>query len=171
MKRITYLSLILIVACGQPKQKGLIYYNDCESIKGWAPVYLSKKYAHSGMFSNKLDSAHQYGFTFKQTFKDISDERVSRIKISMWTFITPDAKGKMVIEIRNHDGHTVFWQSTQLDAPTIKRNIWQQVSAEYTVHADSVNRPENTVAIYPWCNAKSDFYIDDIRIEFVLGYN
>ena len=170
MKRIIYPCLMLLMACTHSEvQSGLVYYNDFESVKGWTDINLDNKHAHSGVFSNKLDSIHIFGLTFKQLFKEISTEKIGRVKISMWAFMTPDSKGAMVLEVRHHDGHQVFWVSKQLNGPTVTPNTWQQISAEFGVRNDLVNNPENTVLAYAWNAGKKDFYVDDIRIEFVLG--
>ena len=87
MKKILYPCLLLLMACNTPKQKGLVYFNDFESIKGWAPINLSKKIAHSGIFSNKLDSGHVYGATFKELFREISDDKLVKVKVSFWAYI------------------------------------------------------------------------------------
>jgi hypothetical protein len=166
MKRLIYPCLALLMACSQPKQTGLIYYNDLESISGWADVNISNEQSHSGVLSNKLDTARQYGINFRQSLKKISNERISKIEVSMWVYITPKAQGNIVLEVHNHDGSSLLWDSKTFDGATVEPNKWQLISKEFILK-DPLNNPENIVAIYPWCNGKSTFYVDDVRIEFV----
>jgi hypothetical protein len=169
MKKLAYGCLILLSACSAPKQKGLVYFNDLESIKGWAPVNLSKRYAHSGMYSNKFDTAHVYGITFRQLFREISDDKIIKVKISFWAYMTPKAAGKLVMEVKKPNNTTAIWTARDMGEIAPKHNEWQQVDLELTMN-DSINKPENMLAIYPWSIGKGDFYIDDIRLEYILGY-
>jgi hypothetical protein len=170
MKKIICASLILFCACNHPtQQKGLVYYNDFESTKGWIDLNLSKKVSHSGMYSNKFDSTHSFGITFKQLFKQISDDKIVKVKISFWAFLTNNAQGKLVMEIKKPDNSSVIWTARDLPKLAPKVGEWQQVETDFTFN-DSINKPENILAIYPWSTAKSDFYIDDLKLEFILGY-
>ncbi|HTB05897.1 MAG TPA: hypothetical protein VK806_03015 [Bacteroidia bacterium] len=168
MKRIIYTCLILLAACSQPKQGGLIYYNDCESIKGWTTVTLSKEKAHSGVYSNKIDTIHPYGLGTRLLFKDISDKKIQTVKVNAWVFLKPRAKGKFVMEIRNHEGNTVLWDSYSYNYNTMETNNWHFVSKDFKV-TDLASDLENTVAVYPMSDGKPDFYVDDIQVEFVTG--
>lgn len=171
MKKIIFSCLILLCACNMPKQRGLVYFNDLESIKGWTQVNLSKKYAHSGIYSNKLDSEHDFGLTFKQLFKEISEDKIIGVKVRFWAYITENAKGKLVLEVRKPNNSFAFWTAKDLSDIAPKYGEWQQAEASFTLNAaDSLNKPENTISIYPWSVGKNDFYIDDMRIEFILGY-
>jgi hypothetical protein len=170
MKKIIYPCLILLFACNTPRQKGLVYYNDFESIKGWAPLALSKKTAHSGIYSNKLDTAHAFGVTFKQLFRELSDDKLVKVKVSFWTYMTPNADGKLVVQVNKLDNSLALWTAKNLADIAPKRGQWQQAEAQFTFPADSINKPDNTISIYPWSTGKGDFYIDDMKIEFVHGY-
>jgi hypothetical protein len=169
MKKLIYGCLILLSACSVPKQKGLVYFNDMEGAKGWVPINLSKRYAHSGIYSNKFDSAHAFGITFRQLFREISDDKIIKVKLSFWAYMTPKAVGKMVMEVKKPDNTTAIWTAKDMAEIAPKHNEWQQVNLEFTFN-DSINKPENMLAIYPWSIGKGDFYVDDIRLEYILGY-
>jgi hypothetical protein len=166
MKGFIYLGLILVVGCSQPKQGGLVYYNDCETLKGWNTANISNEQAHSGTYSNKLDSIHEYGLTLRQSFAEIANEKIKTIKVSVWVFIKPETKGGMVLEVRNKDGKQILWDSQKTDKTNVVPNKWQFVTKDFVLN-DSISKPENTIAVYPWCSGKTEFYVDDIRIEFV----
>jgi len=169
MKKIILACLILLTACNRPQQKGLVYFNDFETMKGWAPVWLSKKIVHSGTFSNQVDSTHLYGESFRQLFREISDNKVVKVKASFWIYVTPQAQGKLVVEVKRPDDSFAFWTCKEFVEIAPKLGQWQQAKAEFTF-PDSVIRSANTIAIYPWNTSKGTFYVDDIRLEFVLGY-
>jgi len=169
MKKIIYAFLFFSVACTPPKQKGLIFFNDFESIKGWASVCLSKKVVHSGIYSNQLDSTHVYGESFKAVFKEISEDKVVKVKVSFWTFMNPDAQGDLVVEIKKPDLSTAMWTAKKLSEIAPKIGKWQEVQAEFTF-PDSALKSVNTICIYPWNVSKGTFYVDDFRLEFVQGY-
>jgi len=169
MKKLLFATLVLLTACNSQRQKGLVYYNDYESIKGWAPVTLSKKTAHSGIYSNQLDSIHVYGAGFKQVFKDISENKVVKVKVNFWTYIAPNTQAKLVVEIRKPDNSMAFWTAKTLSDIAPKIGIWQQAQVDFTF-PDSIIKSTSSVAIYPWNVGKGTFYVDDLRLEFVLGY-
>ncbi|HXP49946.1 MAG TPA: hypothetical protein VN922_08335 [Bacteroidia bacterium] len=170
MKKIICASLVLLCACNHAtQQKGLVYYNDFESTKGWIDLNLSKKVSHSGMYSNKFDSTHTFGITFKQLFKQISDDKIVKVKISYWVFLTEKAQGKLVMEIKKPDNSSAMWTARDLKTLAHKEGEWRKVETDFTFN-DSINKPENTLAIYPWNVGKGDFYIDDLKLEFILGY-
>lgn len=169
MKKLLFGCVVLLMACNAPKQKGLVYYNDMEDAKGWLPIQLSKKYAHSGMYSDKFDSTHAFGITFRQLFREISDDKVIKVKVSFWAYMTPKAIGKFVMEIKKPDNSTALWTAKDMSEVAPKHNEWQQVNMEFTFN-DTLNKPEYQLALYPWNISKGDFYIDDIRLEYILGY-
>ncbi len=169
MRKIACFCLILLCACNVPKQKGLVYYNDLESIKGWTPINLSKKYAHSGIYSNKFDSVHVFGLTFSQLFREISDDKVIKVKLSFWAYLNPNAQGKLVVNIKRPDKTDALWTARNLSDLVPKRGEWQKVETDFTFN-DTINKPENSLAVYPWNVSKGDFYIDDVKLEFILGY-
>jgi hypothetical protein len=170
MRKVIYLGLVLLAACSKPQQSGLVYFNDYESIKGWAQMDLSKEQAHSGVYSNKLDSVSKYGLTFKMPFAEISNEKIRMVKVSAWVFITAESKGGIVLEVLNHDGKQILWAAQKTDITNVVPDKWQLVSKEFVLN-DSINKPTNSIAVYPWCSGKTGFYVDDLRIEFVTKAN
>jgi len=110
-----------------------------------------------------------YSLAFTQSFNEISTEKVGRVKVSMWAFMTDSAKGSMVVEVRNPAGKVIMWESGNLYQPYVKNNKWQMISSDFLFRNDSITKPENTVFVYAWNNSKKEFYIDDIRVEFILG--
>ncbi len=169
MKKIILVSLVVIAGCSNiPKQKGLVYYNDFEYAKGWEDVNLGKEPVHSGVYSNKMDSIHQYGATFKLPFKEVANGKVASVKISLWAYLEPNAKTSIVTEVRRPDQGSLLYQGYKLEDVIKEKNKWQEV--EFTVPInDSLNKPDNIFMVYPWNLSKSNVYVDDVRIEFILG--
>ena len=159
----------LLIGCSKPTQKGLVYFNDFESIKGWTDILLEKKPVHSGIYSNRLDSVHVYGENLKLTFREIAPAILKKVKISVWVFI-PDAsiKGKLVMEINQPDKKNVFWIGKDLTDHVHKYGEWVEVVQEFTLVKKALLLPENSIKIFVWNLSKKQMYIDDMRVEFVM---
>jgi hypothetical protein len=160
------LGLIIISGCSSGKQKGLEYFNDCESIKGWEPVGFARLPVHSGFFSNKLDSIHMYGVTFRLAFKDISPDSIKKVKVSLWVFFNEKSKATLVMELKNKLESGLSWTGIKLEDKVKEIGKWQKVTVEFPIDGNSA-KPDNFIWIYPWDNDKKDVYIDDIDIEFI----
>lgn len=164
------LVIVLLAGLGcTPKQNGLVYFNDFESIKGWAPAYLNKQPHYSGEYSNKLDSVSIYGATFKLRFKDISDLPVKKVKISFWVLKSNvNDSSKFVVEVADKDKNKVFWIAKNIEELVKSPQKWVKVSLEFAFLKESITQPENIISIYAWNLGKNEIYIDDEKIEFVI---
>jgi hypothetical protein len=152
------------------KQKGLVYANDFENMKGWAPMMNLTKYpAHEGVFASKLDSAHLFGPTLKLRFEDISPLPIRKLKFSMWIYLKSlNAQGKIVVAVEAPDKPNLFWDAKHIRDLVKEAGKWVQVTGEFNLYTGNINAPKNTIAFYPWSLSKEDFFVDDIRVEFVL---
>ncbi len=162
---------ILLLACFgcAPKQKGLVYFNDFESLKGWGPAYLNKQPHHSGEYSNKLDSNSIYGVTFKLRFKDISELPVKKVKISFWVLKSNvNDSSKFVVDVTDKDKNKVFWIAKNIEELVKSPQKWVKVSLEFAFLKESITLPDNSISIYAWNLGKNDIYIDDEKTEFVI---
>lgn len=159
--------MFFLAACSEQKQKDMVYFNDFESIKGWAPFNLNNKIVHSGNFSNKLDTAHIYGATFKLPFKEIADHKIVKVKVSFWAFMTTTSEGKLVMDIKDKNNNLVLWTGKGINELIPKHNEWLKVETEFTFTNDSLTKPDYIISIYPWSLGKGDFYIDDFNLEFI----
>lgn len=165
-----YLLVILMLGCKQPeqpKQQGLIYLNDFETIKGWDPVNLSKWPVHSGMFSNKLDSIHPYGLGFALPFKEISPRKLKTVKVTEWVYLSDKGEVSLAMEIKTFDNKSLIWNGIDVDEQISEIGKWRQVSTQFSLRNDSLNKPGNIVNIYTWDKGKKEVYVDDIKIEFI----
>ena len=171
MKKNLYLLLavtLLLASCSHPKQRGLTFVNDFESVKGWSDVLLATGPVHSGKFSNRLDSLHPYGLTFSLPFKNITPLHLRKVKVSMWVYLTEGANGSLVMDVKTPERSTVFWAGEDFTKHA-QPGSWQKVSVEFSLQNNSFNVPTNIIGIYPWNSGKKEFYIDDVEIEFVQG--
>ncbi len=138
-------------------------------MNGWTPINLSKKVVHSGFFSNKIDSTHIYGATFKEPFKEISEHKIVKVKVSFWAYLLPKSKGKLVLDVKNKKDSLVYWIGENLSDLIPKKGEWQQGGITFVIPGDSISKPDNIIGIYPWNVGKEEFYIDDFKLEFVVG--
>ena len=165
------LGMTVLNSCGSGnKQKGLVYFNDFESVKGWVPgVSVSKYPVHSGTYSYKMDTAHPYGPTLRLKFDDISPLPVRKLKFSMWCFLkNSNAKGKIVVAVDSGDKKNIMWEATHIQDLTSESGKWVELKGECNLLKNNANSPQNTINFYPWDISREEIYIDDLRVEFVL---
>jgi hypothetical protein len=166
-----FLVLLLLSSCGSgSKQKGLVYFNDFESSKGWVPgLNLTKYPVHSGIYSYKMDTAHTYGPTLRLKFEDISPLPIRKLKYSMWCYLkNPNAKGKIVVAVDAGEQKNILWEAKHIQDLTSKYGQWVEIKGECNLTKENVNAPQNLINFYPWNLSKEDICIDDMRVEFVL---
>jgi hypothetical protein len=159
--------MLFAMGCESPKQNGLVYFNDFESIKGWAPLNLARWPVHSGRLSNRLDSNHQYGSSFLLPFIEISPKKLKMVKITAWVYFTQKCDVSLAMEIKTPDLKSLIWEGINMEEQVNEIGKWQQVTAMFSLRDKNFNSPENLVNIYTWDKGKKDIYIDDITIEFV----
>jgi hypothetical protein len=170
MKKLLQLFILVSLAgCSKPVQKGMVYFNDFESIKGWTDVLLDKKPVHSGIYSNRIDTGHVYSENLKLAFKEISDYKVNKVKISVWVLI-PDSsiKGKLVMEINQPDKKNLFWLGKDLKDYVKKYGEWVELKEEFTLVKKEILLPQNSIKLFVWNLSKKPMYVDDMRVEFVF---
>ena len=160
--------LLFAVSC-KPKQHGLVYYNDFESIKGWSPAYLNKSNHVSGEYSNKLDTSNVYGVTFKIKFKEVTDLKIKKLKISQMVLLNSiNSQSNLVVEVTDPSNKKVFYLAKNIEQVVRREKKWVKVEEVLTFPSDAITNPENTISIYSNDIGKSDIYIDNVRIEFVI---
>jgi hypothetical protein len=170
IKIIIGIGIVLFCFGCSEKQKGLVYFNDFEGIKGWAQAYLNKEPHRSGQYSNKLDSTSCYSMTFKLRFKDIADRPVKKAKISFWALmIDPASPSKFIVDIYTPDKTKIFYIAKDIPDYVKKAKKWVKVNLDYTFVKGDVTLPDNIISVYAWNQSKNDIYIDDLRIEFVVN--
>ena len=162
-------ALILNQGC-KPKlqQKGLVYVNDFENMKGWSPkINLTKFPVFEGTYAGKVDTAHAFGPTLQIRFDEISPLPVRKLKYSMWIYLkSSEAKGKIVASIEGPDHKSVYWDAQHIQDAIKESGKWIEMKGEFEMGKN--NSAQNIISIYPWSTAKEEFYVDNIRIEFVL---
>lgn len=161
----------MLTSCASsPKQKGLVYINDFESMKGWVPTLnLTKFPAHSGIFAAKLDSSHTFGPALKLKFEDVSPLSVRKVKFSMWVYRkSSSAEGKVVVAVDAGSHLNLLWEAKHIQELAPIAGKWSEIKGEFNLIKDNANSPANIINIYPWNTSKEEIDVDDIRIEFVL---
>ncbi len=166
------LTALLYAGCrsSKGKQGGLIYFNDFEEIKGWVKdLNLAKMPAHSGVFSNKLDTAHQYGQTLRLRLREVDPSPLRKVKGTFWCYVKNlNAKGKIAISIDGSDGKNILWTSKEIMDFVKVPNKWTEINIEWGInHAPGLNNVNNMISIFPWNQGKEEIFVDDINVEFV----
>ncbi|MFI5150500.1 MAG: hypothetical protein ACHQRM_12255 [Bacteroidia bacterium] len=162
--------MLMIGACHNSiKQKGLVYFNDFENIKGWAVGYtLTKAPVHAGIFACKMDTAHVYGPTLRLRFDEISPLPIVKLKYSMWCFLrSTNSIGKIVVSVDDIAHKNITWDAKHIPDLTKVTGKWVELKGEFVLSKNDANAATNTVSIYPWITGKDEIYIDDFKVEFV----
>ena len=161
--------IVCFVTCSHKStQRGMIYFNDFETIKGWNDNYLSKRPTHSGLYSNCLDSTHSYGSTCRIPFREVWSKPIKKIKINFWAYYTSlECRAKFALDIKNSKQEQIFWISNDMESQVKEAKKWTHVFFEFTLVKKDINLPDYIVSLYPWNQTKKEIYIDDITLEFV----
>jgi hypothetical protein len=173
MKKLLLLLPVLAIlsSCNSSsKQKGLVFFNDFESAKGWVPGFNLCKYpVYSGVFSVKLDSVHAFGPTLKLKFDDISPLPIRKVKFSIRCFLKNlNAQGKFIVAVDSKEKKNILWEAKHIQDQVKKAGQWMELKGEFNLNTNDANNPANTINIYPWNISKEEIYVDDMRVEFVL---
>lgn len=152
-----------------PKQQGLYFYNDMETIKGWANVWgLTDQNKNSGEYALKLDTVQPYSYGFKIKIKDISKKPVRKVKYSGYCLLTnTNAKGNLVFSISGVDKPNIFWLGLKIEDKVKEANKWGKISGEVDLSINQLNNPENTIDMYFWNTSKEIVFADDFELEFI----
>jgi len=163
--------LLVCASCNHSsKQKGLVYFNDFESCKGWTPgINLCKFPVYSGVFAYRMDSVHTFGPTLRLKFDDISPLPIRKVKYSMQVFLkNQNSQGKIVVAVDAGDKKNILWEAKHIQDLAQITGHWVEISGECNLYKNDANALSNFVSIYPWNISKEDIFIDDMRVEFVL---
>ena len=155
--------LSVLMGCSS-KQQGM-YVNNLECIDCWRnKADLSKDFAHSGMFSSKMDSLFEYSTIFEIPVKSVLPQSIKKVLVILWVYFPQKVtNGNLVIQTKQ-DGVTKFWIGYKLEDQVKKANKWTEVTF-------STNLPDNisnkdSIGIYVTNPQKNKFYVDDFDINF-----
>lgn len=153
-------SFALLTSCSKKKQ--YVYENDTDYHE-WINMQSIKDVPnpHSGSSVSIIDSVHQYSLGLSKTVENISDQKLTQVKVSYWAFVKSDlAKATTVISI-DFNGKNLFWDGRPLKGTL---NKWVQMEETFAIPS-SINK-NNQISIYVWNNSKEEILIDDLKMVF-----
>ena len=149
----------------------LIIDNDFENISGWVPEAqtetLTQERAHSGKYSIKVDSAHEFGLTFNKPLRQVFTTQPGKIVVSAWALISaPQAAASLVVSINNPDAPNTrqpLWSAIELRPLAQPPGEWVKVSRELEV--PRTVGPNYRLNIYLWNTNRHPVYLDDLVVR------
>lgn len=140
-----------------------LYFNDFEP--PWASqeaaLLSDSLYAHSGRFSQKLDSSNVYSTVFAQPFHTLNSPT---IKFSLKSRFEKRNGSVIVLEAKRQ-GKNVLWQSINIDefyVPQVKQE-WQSITGFFKI--DKPLQADDLLKAYIWTPQKQTIWIDDFKLE------
>jgi hypothetical protein len=161
--------MVVIAACSENKpaerEPGtMLVANDMENMSWINLQTLSKKMAHSGRFSSKLDSLTEYSFGYSNTFSNLSDTLPFSVDVSVWIYYPQlKIKSSLVISIDSVNKN-IYWKGVPLADSIKAANQWQEVKVTFELPKKIM--PSDQIRIYVLNNEKSSFYMDDLSLLF-----
>ncbi len=108
--------------------------------------------ARSGMYSAKLTTKSQFGYTYRLYNCGLGDI----INVDVWRF---GKEGAIIISGGTNDFYLSKSEPNEKDS-----NGWEHIQLNYTVPKDMNNKQ---IGIYLFFNGKDSSYFDDINISFI----
>lgn len=171
------LALLLLVAACRPKYSPRpvwVVKNDFEDVPGWVNNSSNNSHtvvagdAHSGRYAYMIDNAHTFGYYYRSRLKDISDKKISWIKVSGYCKAKSDKLNKAAVVCNIEDEtHTYkFWGEAFLEYYTEgKKDKWVYFEKSFNINAAS--KPEYYLGAFVWSPDTTDrVLVDDFKIEF-----
>jgi hypothetical protein len=150
-------------------QKGLVYANDFEDVKGWIHgLGLCTYPVHSGSWACRMDTLHPYGPTVHLRFDEISTQPLKKVSYSIWCFLkTPNTQGKMIVAIDGGGKQNILYEAKDIRETIKETGKWVEFKGECDLSKGGFNRPDNSISVYPWNTSKGEMIVDDMQVTFI----
>ena len=79
-----------------------------------------------------------------------------------------NSQSNLVVEVNDPNNKKVFYLAKSIEQVVRREKKWVKVEEVLTFPSDAITNPENTISIYTNDIGKSDIYIDNVSIEFVI---
>ncbi len=148
--------------------KRVIKSFDYEDIKDTNNPHISKRYAHSGNYSLKMDSTIKYASSFRLPFEKLTQHYYAWLKISVWIYPVRPLKETPVALVATfqHNGKNYYYRTMRFSDFDIAKNIhlnkWNRVEMLYLT--PEVRSKKDKLLIYLWNRGKKAVYFDDMKI-------
>ena len=172
MKKFLLVALVIaaFASCSEEEKKvehnNLYFANDLENAIGWGTNKITTKGdAHSGKYYSKTDSIQPYSFAFSALLGDISEKKLSKVNVDIWTFVKNEKyKACIAVAVSRNDS-TILWESSDLKAFYKEPGVWFKSSG--TVKFPNNLEKTDKITVLVWnVDGKSEVRADDFEIQF-----
>lgn len=117
--------------------------------------------AFSGTKASKLDQNNEFSVVYEQKFGYVAEISPKRFTFNAMVYAAePFPTGYVVASI----GKTEYYRNYSITEFVPTANKWEKVSVTFTF-PDSL-KPSDKLKVYLWNKKKSEFWADDISLEF-----
>ena len=145
--------------------------NDFESvIGGWSGDITSLDTVHScsGIYSNRLDSANSFSYTFSMPLSEITGKKKFTVNISAEVMLPEDVNAFLVLQIIRN-GKTTGYYTRIISEAVIENNVWRKVFLSKQIRYKL--KPDDQIKVYMWNNSTGKMWMDDFIVEITLPDN
>jgi hypothetical protein len=125
----------------------------------------SKVFAHSGIFSFKMDSLTTYSPGMDIKYKDLTSKDYFWLKAKAWIFIPAANSDKNIprlVASFHHQSLPYKFIATS-DTLKLQRGKWQMLNLEYL--SPEVRSKRDNLKVFLWYTGKQAVYVDDLTID------
>lgn len=129
-------------------------------------AFIATEKKHSGKQSCKLSSKIEYGISINKKVSDIPTfTNLTKVTVTFNCLNgTENPDALYVLTIDDDKGKNVFWAGEPIVSSTNKD--WTEATINFAI-APEFLKPDYKITTYPWNRNKKEFYIDDIRIDYI----
>ena len=130
------------------------------------PTLLSNKVALSGKTALEYTSANEFGPVFSKKTDELKDYSGSIMMAVSFNLLKKDSLIDVtsVIEIKKGES-IIAWYGQNINK-TIPLGAWQKVEMKQILPVNELNK-NNMIRFYFWNKGKNNFYIDDVKIDYL----
>ncbi len=151
----------------------VVITNDFENALGVMPSWYNENtvlqmidpQAHSGIYAGITNDTLPYGYTFKETLRNI-DSRLPKIAtVNGWVYTTVANPDFSIVCGINENKQTYNWKAFPLTQILGETGKWIEFTATFYFD-DKPLKPEHEISLYALNNSKHAIYTDDLKITF-----
>jgi hypothetical protein len=152
----------------------IVITNDMENAMAVIPswynentvIAMNEPAAHSGSFSGITNDTLPYGYTYKETLKNL-DSRVPKMAtVSGWIYTTAANVDFSIICGISEKEQTYNWKAYPLYNILGETGKWIEFTTSFYFDDKPLN-PEQAISFYGWNKSKNSVYTDDLKITII----
>lgn len=131
--------------------------------------HLTKRYAHTGQQSLKMDSTLHFSPAYKIKYSDLTDRDFAWLRVSVWVYpVYPltETPASLIVTFQFH-GKNYKYRGIDLNKENghkkLRLNHWNKITMDYLT--PEVRRKSDNLITYVWYRGKKDIYFDDFQVE------